>query len=230
MLHFHWKWEPREISKSLGDRVVFPWVLLLVYPYRTLLLLFRIVRNFSSEFDSCIDLQSNPELKSFLERNKANPDSSTLARHLVPNYNPDDEHRLRIRQAIFDELGAQQQTPSADRGRTWWCYVKLPFPREAFLSCFGEGKFNFAAHNVNGTGCQNVNFRAARRELDPVLGTGWAFRSLKYPLCVKLTQALILESSGGTRIESTSTTVVVLAARGKKLTSMTGPQYVPHSR
>ena len=101
-------------------------------------------RNFSSDFDSWIYLQSNPELKSFLERNQSNPNSSSLARRLVPLYDPDDEHRLSVRQAVFDELGGQRATPNADRGRARRCYVKLPFPKEAFLSCFGEGKFNFA--------------------------------------------------------------------------------------
>lgn len=41
-------------------------------------------KDYSSEFDSWIDLQSNSELKSFVERNQANPDSSSLARRLVP--------------------------------------------------------------------------------------------------------------------------------------------------
>ncbi|XP_078356085.1 uncharacterized protein LOC144640900 isoform X2 [Oculina patagonica] len=134
-------------------------------------------KNYSSEFDSWIDLRSNPELRSFLERNQANPDSSSLARHLVPAYDPNDEHRLSIRQAIFDELGAQRATPNADRGRARRSYVKLPFPKAAFLRCFGEGKFNFDIREADGTGRQNVKFQATRGELDPVLGVGWGSRS-----------------------------------------------------
>ena len=37
-------------------------------------------KNFGSKFDSWIELRSNPELRSFLERNQANRDSSSLAR------------------------------------------------------------------------------------------------------------------------------------------------------
>lgn len=135
-------------------------------------------KNFSSEFDSWIDLRSNPELKSFLERNQANPDSSSLARSLIPTYEPNDEHRLSVRQAVFDELGGQRATPNADRGRARRSYVKLPFPKEAFLSCFGGGKFNFAIRQSDGSGRQNVKLQATRGELDPVLGVGWGSRSL----------------------------------------------------
>jgi len=77
-------------------------------------------KNFGSEFDSWIELRSSPELRSFLERNQANPDSSSLARRQVS-----------IRQAVFDELGAQHATPNADRGRARRAYVKLPFPKAA---------------------------------------------------------------------------------------------------
>ena len=134
-------------------------------------------KNYSSEFDSWIDLRSNPELKSFLERNQANPDSCSLARRLVPTYDPDEEFRLSIRQAIFDELGAQRAAPNADRGRARRVYVKVPFPKAAFLSCFGEEKFNFPIREADGTGCQNVKLQATRGELDAVLGSGWGSRS-----------------------------------------------------
>lgn len=119
-------------------------------------------KDYSSEFDSWIDLRSNSELKSFVERNQANPDSSSLARWLVPTYDPNDEHRLSIRQAVFDELGTQRATPNADRGRARRAYVKLPFPKAAFLSCFGEGKFNFDVREADGTGRMNVKFQATR--------------------------------------------------------------------
>ena len=135
-------------------------------------------KNFSSEFDSWISLLSNPELKSFLERNQANPDSSTLTRRLVPTYDPNDEYRLSVRQAVFDELGGLRATPNADRGRARRSYVKLPFPKEAFLSCFGGGKFNFAIRQIDGSGRENVKLQATRGELDPVLGVGWGSRSM----------------------------------------------------
>ena len=81
-------------------------------------------KNYSSEFDLWVDLRSNPELKAFLERNEANPDSSSMARRLVPAYHPNDEYRLSIRQAVFDELGSLRATPNADRGRARRIYVK----------------------------------------------------------------------------------------------------------
>ena len=89
-------------------------------------------KNFSSEFDCWLHLRSNPELKSFLQRNQANRDSSSLARRFVPAYNPDDEFRLSVRQAVFDELGRTRATPNADRGRVARSYVKLPFPKGLF--------------------------------------------------------------------------------------------------
>ena len=134
-------------------------------------------KNFSSEFDCWLHLRSNPELKSFLQRNQANPDSSSLARHFVPAYNLDDEFRLSVRQAVFDELGRTRATPNADRGRVARSYVKLPFFKRAFLSCFGDGKFDFATRGTDGTGRQNVKFQATRAELDPVFGVGWGTRS-----------------------------------------------------
>ena len=56
-----------------------------------------------------------------------NPDSSSLARCLVPTYDPNEEHRFSIHQAVFDELGAQHATPNADYGRARRAYVKLRF-------------------------------------------------------------------------------------------------------
>ena len=56
-----------------------------------------------------------------------NPDSSSLARRLVPTYDPNEEHRFSIHQAVFDELGAQHAMPNADYGRARRAYVKLRF-------------------------------------------------------------------------------------------------------
>ena len=80
----------------------------------------------------------------------------------MPTYDPHDEHRLSVPQAILDELGGQRATPNADRGRARRCYVKLPFPKEAFVNCFGGKKFNFAIRDTDGTGRQNVKFEATR--------------------------------------------------------------------
>ena len=96
----------------------------------------------------------------------------------MPTYDPNDEYRLSIRQAVFDELGAQRATPNADRGRARRAYVKLPFLKAAFLSCFGEGKFYFHNRQADGTGRQNVKLQATRGELDTVLGVGWGSRKL----------------------------------------------------
>ena len=56
-----------------------------------------------------------------------NPDSLSLARRLVPTYDPNEEHRFSIHQAVFDELGAQHATPNADYGRARRAYIKLRF-------------------------------------------------------------------------------------------------------
>ena len=95
-------------------------------------------KNFSSEFDSWIDLRSDPDLKSFVEQNQANPISSSLARHQVPTYNPNDEYRLSIHRAVF-MCGTQRATPNVVCIRARMAYVKLPLPKVAFLNCFAEG-------------------------------------------------------------------------------------------
>jgi len=68
-------------------------------------------KNFSSEFDSWIDLRSDPDLKSFVEQNQANPISSSLARRQVPTYNPNDEYRLSIHRAVFMSVAPSVQHP-----------------------------------------------------------------------------------------------------------------------
>ena len=156
-------WEVDDVLESRGEG-----------EYQELLVRWK---NFSSEFDCWLDLRSNPELKSFLQRNQANPDSASLARRLVPAYNPDDEFRLSVRQAVFDEFGCTRATPNADRGRVARSYVKLPFPKRAFLNCFGDGKFDLATRGTEGTGRQNVKFQATRGELDAVFRVGWGTRS-----------------------------------------------------
>lgn len=82
-------------------------------------------KNFSSEMDCWLDLWSNPELKSFLQWNQVNPDSTSLARRLVPAYSPDDEFRPSVHQAVFDELGCTCTTLHADRRRVARSNVKL---------------------------------------------------------------------------------------------------------
>ena len=53
----------------------------------------------------------------------------------------------------------------------------FPSSKGLFLSCFGDGKFDFATRGTDGTGRQNVKFQATRAELDPVFGVGWGTRS-----------------------------------------------------
>ena len=76
-------------------------------------------KNFISKFDCW------PELKSFIQQNQANPDSTSLARCLVPVYNPDDEFTLSIRQAVIDELGHTRATPHTECGRAKICLLVM---------------------------------------------------------------------------------------------------------
>ena len=123
-------------------------------------------RNWEGE-NSWVQLQHNPELRAYLNINKCNPHSSTLAQ----SRNDLDQTDLSaLKQAIFDALGDSRYTLDGQRGRQRRVSVKVPFRTEEF-----EAFRNIS--NVNKHG--NVDCYVTGNDLNAVLGENWSARYYK---------------------------------------------------
>ena len=81
-----------------------------------------------------------PELASYLRRNRANPHTSTYASSRVSAALPQPipEELLLVRQAIFDGLSGQNATPDGHVGWHSRIHIQVPFSVQAFRSHFRQ--------------------------------------------------------------------------------------------
>ena len=87
--------------------------------------------------DSWVSLDTNPELKAYLTLNRANPNTSSLARRRYEaskaNIHLPEDHDLQVlRQDFFEALGEPKPTPSCNEGFQHRVSVTVPFSHESF--------------------------------------------------------------------------------------------------
>ena len=125
--------------------------------------------------DSWVELRSNPELRSFIHMNRANPASSTATRARLAGMAPQGVSSLHgdllvIRGAMYDALGvATRKTPEGNTGHHKRVRVEVPFPVAAWERHF------VPLFKLKGDSTFDAIVSVAI--LTSVLGRGWECRS-----------------------------------------------------
>ena len=146
------KWVVEDVLERDGDRVFVKW------------------QGFDPSFNSWDSLEENPWLSSFLETNAGNPYSSTVISSSLPSMEPHERELWLVKHTVFDEL--KLRTPDGgDQGVSQRVQVKVPFPKESFVSLFGKGTFPLLKEReLDFSGRKNVRFGCTADELASVFG------------------------------------------------------------
>ena len=111
-----------------------------------------------------IRLENNPELKKYLNKNTANPYSSTLAiKHINATNVCMNQEVLGLRQLIFDALDGR-------RGSQPTVSVTLMFCKKTFDSCFRR----LGVPGIPRLDSGNVSAYITGEEMTQAIGTGWS--------------------------------------------------------
>lgn len=121
-----------------------------------------------------VKLTGNYALKQYLDQNRANPYSSTLARKavLASDLGHLNVHVQAVRQAMFDSLGANMTTPDGQRGCVSKSSISLPFPKDTFDSVFRCCRLSELPPEQTA----NIKCLVTHDFLTEALGSGWGIR------------------------------------------------------